>query len=383
MSDTRTINAKCRCGNFDLPITLPAADFPLKAYLCHCDSCRHMTGTLALMVIFLKPTHFQPPQEVLDKLKSFVFSKRITQYHCPTCGCFTIASVKKYPDDDDSEISWDVATGTLESADASALAVQGHEHLQDTLDGGFADFFPKANGKPIDRWPSHFGDDDELPPFWRDEKVKRFSPTSTKPGDPSKRLHAHCKCGGVDLWVARPSAKSDISTAPLPDVIVPATGEEPADASKASEDAWWHRANGTKYLASLCVCDSCRLVSGMEVVEWTFVPIANISLDAEGKKPLDFTAGTLKAYKSSSDVTRYFCNGCGALVFYTCQDRPQVLDLAVGLIAAEEGARAETWLEWETSRLSYREDGIVRNKALVEGIEAALPEYKKAVMGKK
>jgi hypothetical protein len=49
-----------------------------------------------------------------------------------------------------------------------------------------------------------------------------------------------------------------------------------------------------------------------------------------------------------------------------------LLDVAVGLLAADEGARAEGWLEWWTERLSFREDAVERAGSLVEGIEAGL-----------
>jgi hypothetical protein len=52
-----------------------------------------------------------------------------------------------------------------------------------------------------------------------------------------------------------------------------------------------------------------------------------------------------------------------------------LLDVAVGLLDAPEGARAEDWLEWCTSRLSFREDAVGRADSLVEGIERGLAEF--------
>ncbi|KAI7221421.1 hypothetical protein KC343_g8312 [Hortaea werneckii] len=249
------------------------------------------------------------------------------------------------------EVTWAVATGTLESIEGAVEAAR-HIFVADTLDEGFADFLRDVNGQAIERWPQHFGKNERMPLHWRDpERSRRGHP------EHPNVLHAYCKCEGVSFYISRPSAASTEVTAEWPDVMIPEhdTGDKPPPA------AWWLRGNGTKYLAGLCTCDSCRLAAGMEWVQWAFVPTASITLDPAGRNPFPsetpFSFGTLKHYRSSAQATRYFC------------------DVAVGLLDAAEGARAEDWLEWRTERVSYREDAVPRAGSLIQGLERGLRAY--------
>lgn len=135
--------------------------------------------------------------------------------------------------------------------------------------------------------------------------------------------------------------------------------------------------DGTKYLASVCSCDSCRLDTGMEWSEWAFLPTANISLDAQGTKTFFLPFETLKAYRSSFGVIRYHCSSCSASVFYQKDDRPGLISIAVGLMSAPEEARADTWLEWDTSGIGFREDAVGRAKELNVAVEDGLARYGK------
>ena len=62
-------------------------------------------------------------------------------------------------------------------------------------------------------------------------------------------------------------------------------------------------------------------------------------------------------------MLRYFCGTCGAIVFFCKADRPELLDVAVGVLDAEEGSRAESLLGWNVAGVSKREDG--RERAVV------------------
>ena len=327
-----------------------------------------MTGTLCQGVAFLSST-YQPAASLLERLQSFHFSDTITQYFCPQCGSHMLA---QFPKDDQSpsgEVAWAVATGSLESIEG-VVGVARHIFVADTLDGGFADFLRDVNGQGIERWPQHVGKNEQLPLHWRDSEWN-------KPGQAEHPtpLHAHCKCEGVSFYISRPSAASAEVTAEWPDVMIPEhdTGKKPPPA------AWWLRGNGTKYLAGLCTCNSCRLAAGMEWVQWAFIPTTTISLDPAGRNPFPaqtpYSFGTLKHYRSSEKATRYFCGTCGANVFWSGDERPGLIDVAVGLLDAAEGARAEDWLEWRTERVSYREDAVPRAESLIHGLEKGLKIY--------
>lgn len=362
-NDTRSVKATCLCGRAAQTITLPKSDFPLKAYFCSCNSCRHMIGTLIYSVVFLSPS-YQPSKELMNELDGFIFSERITQYHCKTCGTQVIGSSLAGPKNSEA-LLWCFPTGTLEEWD-SVVQVLGFEHIADSIDGGFSDFVPSLDGKTVERWPGHFRQGEQIPLGWRAPEVASVEAL------PSDRLHAHCKCNGVQFWIARASETSKQAECSWPDLLVPSvTGKS----ENPDNVPWWLRANGTKFLAGTCACNSCRLASGTDIVEWAFVPTVDISLDAEGTLPFKRQFGTLKTYDSSPDVTRHFCGTCGAVVFFECHERPRLLDIAVGLLDAPEGARAETWLDWYKERLSFREDGVPRAESLVVAVESGLKAY--------
>ena len=71
----------------------------------------------------------------------------------------------------------------------------------------------------------------------------------------------------------------------------------------------------------------------------------------------------LRAYESSPGVFRYFCGRCGATVFFEKKSRAtelgfELINVSVGLLRAEEGARAEKWLEWSFADISLREESV-------------------------
>jgi len=72
---------------------------------------------------------------------------------------------------------------------------------------------------------------------------------------------------------------------------------------------------------------------------------------------------------------RYFCGKCGASCFWVGDARPELIDVAVGLLTATSGARAETWLKWVTSRVSFIEEAL--NKELTESFEVGLQTWGK------
>ncbi len=158
---------------------------------------------------------------------------------------------------------------------------------------------------------------------------------------------------------------------PWPDVLI----ADHLNQKGPEGEPWWLQANGTRFLAGVCACNSCRLDTGTETIQWAFVPTVDIHLDAGGEKPFELPFGTLNAYGSSKGVVRYHCSVCGASVFFTSDQRENLVDVAIGLMAATEGARAESWLHWATERLSFREDAVPRAESLALAIEGGLKQY--------
>lgn len=285
----------------------------------------------------------------------FYFSEKITQYNCATCGAFVVQS-SRIPGAKDGErqLHWDVMTGTLDKID-DIVELHGHIYVQDTKDGGFADWLREWRGEQLTRWSLYYNQDLMTPIGWRDESIRSIEAES---GD---KLHAHCKCGGVQFWITR-AAQSSNNGEPRPE---PSTLYSPALAQ-------WLRADSGKYIACHCACNSCRLATGKEIVQWAFVPTEDISQDEAGTVPFAPKFGTLKTYNSSPGVTRSFCSVCGASAFYSVDDRQGLVNVAVGLLAAPDGARAESWLEWRTNRLGHREDAGGRSESIRVAVEDSL-----------
>lgn len=250
--------------------------------------------------------------------------------------------------------------GVLEEAGQGVVRLEKQIFVGDARDGGLSVWMDE-----VDAWEGFSlvsrkvggGKAD-----WKEERLKERS----KEGE--RELQAHCLCKGVRFKITRPDELSARLTAPRGDIVGPATTN---DDGSIDDEAWWLRENGTKYLGGTCACNECRLASGFDIQTWAFVPKANIKqLDG---KPLDFSAGTLKRYDSSEGVYREFCSRCGATVFWHSDSRPDLIDVSVGLLDAEEGARAESWLGWETERVSFQEEA--QNKDLISKLAAGLKRW--------
>lgn len=272
-----------------------------------------------------------------------------------------------------SAFTWFAATGALEQAEG-IFELQGHFNLDDTKDGGVSDWMTQLSGKEVERRATT-KDSENLPIGWQSAASREATKV-----DPANRYHAHCKCKGVGFWIARPSLRSTQASSPWPDVLVPYNS---GPHHLPENETWWLRANKQRFLGGVCACNSCRLATGYEFVQWAFVPTVDITLDAEGRTPFSTDFGSLKRYRSSADATRYFCKDCGATIFYEGHERPALFDVAVGLIEAPEGARAESLLEWRTERLSFREDAILRAESLVKCLEAGMKAYNEHGAGRK
>ena len=254
---------------------------------------------------------------------------------------------------------WAVSTGVLKSFDGIVRLAE-HVFIHDTADGG------------LSVWLAATGDE-QLKRFSRGSSSVEINDVNPPPQQSdAASLHAHCDCKGVEFYVSRPSAQSRQTSAAWPDALVPFHVEERPSRS----EPWWLRAGETKYFASTCVCNSCRLAIGnSEIQQWAFIPKVNLSLSSDAMTPMSMDLGTIKWYRSSAGARRGFCRECGATIFWLGDDRPTLIDVSVGLLEADEGARAETWLEWHTGRVSYREDAIDRAHHLTRELEEGLKAW--------
>lgn len=320
------LKASCYCGDFKIEVPVLKSSLPLNAAICHCNRCRWSSG--GLCSTYLRLEGYIPEAPVLSRLVAYKTSEKASRYFCPRCSCHVLL----LGDSSDEQRCY-VATGCLDHLEGNVEFTR-HMYIKDTLDGGFSDWLTECAGVPMERNATSTGNL-ELELGWHDTEIL---PASESPG----RLQAQCDCSKVKFYLSRPSPSPEQMSAPWPDVLVP---HNSGPANLHENEIWWLRADKQKFLGGICACNSCRLMHGFEWIEWAFIPTSDISLDRDGKVPFSREFGTLKAFRSSDNATKRFCAECGATVFWDGDVRPGLIDVAVGLLHASEGARAESWLE--------------------------------------
>lgn len=353
-----SITAKCACRAFSFQADFPKASIPFQRALCLCTICRSLSGGCGVSYIALPSIQVNP---LMYNLTSYSTSDRITRYFCSTCGahCF----VQWMP-----TASWHLATGLWDRTEG-IIKWTGCKWVNDTLDGGISVWLKEianqdGSKRELRRWMLQDGDNELVP-----EGILTSLSEKLAKDESNLTLKAHCCCGGVKFSLTRPTEASKAARSPFPDLMVPYHSDSPANPENTT---WWLREHNTKYLAGTCACTSCRESSGFDIQPWAFVPRCNI-LQEDGK-PLDFSSGTLKRYESSSGVHREFCGRCGATVFWHCDERPDIIDVSVGLFDSSQGARVESWLDWWTDRVSFSEMAV--STSLIASLENGLKAWK-------
>lgn len=348
--DMSSVTIRCLCRRIDSQIELSTASLPADIALCHCELCRKTSG-----VLFTSYLALTKPPKFLSDLTEYRVSENASRYFCGRCGAHVAAQSAC-----NSPLTFSVASGSVEHNGDVARVIQ-HLNISSTVDGGLSKYLKPA-GK---RHPSKSTDTDISSALRDPVGLKLLDNTA------EKVLRASCHCGGVGFYVTRPNDKSTEASSPWPDLLVPYhTGS-----SRNVEDVkWWLRSSHTKYLAGACACASCRLGSGFPIQCWAFIPKANIS--SLNGQSFDFGLKPLHRFESSPGTFREFCGGCGATVFWHCNERPELIDVSVGLLSARSGSRAEEWLDWELGRVSFIEDAQDREmaNALEGGLKGTLQD---------
>jgi hypothetical protein len=352
----------CLCGCAKQEVTLVAEAFPTKACLCHCDTCRSTSGMLCTIYLGLA----SPPTS-LASLTNYNSSQRISRCFCSTCGAHVFA-------EDKSTGEYWVCSGTVEHS-RDVVKITHHERIGDTRDGGLATFLTRCGQDGLAAYagdseqqimdPTNDRGDEEPKLMERGAHFIAPAESQAPPLTHRENVLAQCHCGGVKYYVTPPNELSRKLSSPWPDLLVPYHSGSPEN---KQDIKWWMRAEDTKFLAGLCVCRSCRLAAGFPIQSWAFIPKANIT--KRDSTPLDFSLGSLQQYESSPGIFREFCSTCGATVFWHCEERPDLIDVSVGLLRSKSGARAEDLLEWETGRVSFKEEAL--DQELVTSLELGL-----------
>ena len=311
------------------------------------------------------------PPTSFANLTTYNSSEALSRYFCRTCGAHLFAhkmSTGEY---------W-VCSGAIDHS-GDVVQITHHHWVLDTADGGLASYLTQIQHRSLAAYAKALVQQVVSPMSYRGGEISK----SLEPGESSvdapesqpqslqqrRTLHAKCHCGGVEYYVTPPNELSEEISSPWPDLLVPYHSGSPENKQDVK---WWMRAGSTKFLAGLCACRSCRLAAGFPIQCWAFIPKANIT--KPDSTPLDFSSGSLQQYQSSTGIFREFCRVCGATVFWHSKERPDLIDVSVGLLRSNGGARAEDWLEWETGRVSFKEDAL--DQELVTALELALRAVK-------
>ncbi|KAH7348788.1 hypothetical protein BKA65DRAFT_584656 [Rhexocercosporidium sp. MPI-PUGE-AT-0058] len=337
MASTSEAHLTCLCSTICMPASLlEAPKLPIQQKICHCDFCRHSTGSLGMS---WPPLKSPPPQDALSKLTGYKASEKSTMYFCPTCGfhCFfstyqknwfcTSAMIEQTPSSKANGMPWP----------ENIIKLSHHIYVLDTID---------AAGLSAPNREYNLPHEDIL-------QLTKVSSKIIEKRDEMSYLPAKCHCGGVSLLIKRgdytSNSDTEFSTRSLP-------------------------TDSTKHLTYLCACRSCRLSTGVSLTPWTLIPpssvfngnfptptpntnassvitqpqttLQSVAFGHATSNPESNPGLMLKHNWSSPDTCRSFCGVCGATVTYWCSKRPLEVDLAVGLFRAEEGTLARSWLEW-------------------------------------
>ncbi|KAK5086901.1 hypothetical protein LTR05_004071 [Lithohypha guttulata] len=300
------IVVRCHCGQMNIAMQLQGS-LPHQGPVCHCDSCRHVTGALTLSS---GPPLLDPPVDVLkQKLTQYATSPKITRYFCQECGSHVAYHVV-------AEDRWCICTGAIDKAKHGKLeaieAITGHEYLADTKDGGLSWCFPNV--------PCYLEDDGQSPVEDLKAELKKSRDDEATAETPEK-LRAECHCGRVKLSIDRPD-------------------------------------NGDKWEGGICVCRSCRLSLGQAIVPW----LSNVLFEKvswpDGSTYSEGATKYAKRFNSSEGTWRDFCPECGASVSWHSDKEAGQMDIAAGILRAEEGALARRWINWRTTKIHFTEDAV-------------------------
>lgn len=393
---TVTLKAECLCRAHAFAASIPASALPLRASSCHCTSCRHVTGALRSCDA---PWPDQQSVAGCTTLRRYAHSPRVNVLFCGTCGTGMFFE----EDDEDAEEAdggdggpeegkrnkkrYGVFTGVLEvevdgkvaGPGSGVVRYEDHVFVGDTRDGGAACWLRAMNGDggsggggghPVKTWLGRRGQSEEVAPgvHWPavdalpasyETTLKEAAAAGGAEGNGNVPVRCHCR--GVDLVLRAGEAQREFA----------------ARQAAGEKMPWWVDPVTHKLIGGLDGCRSCRVWGGSEVFNWTFSLLKHLSfagpggsegdkqsgpgvggglpldagelraaVEAADGRPRDPRLGTLAVYNSSPGVHRFFCGRCSAAVFYAVDDRPELVDVAVGLLDSPDGARAESVISW-------------------------------------
>lgn len=107
--------------------------------------------------------------------------------------------------------------------------------------------------------------------------------------------------------------------------------------------------SGEPESSDICHCVSCRRAAGAQSVAWLTFPRGNFS----------FVSGEPVEYRSSPEVVRTFCGGCGTSLTYRHDGAPDTIDVTTASLDLPE-AFPPTYHVWMEDRVGWEsvDDGL-------------------------
>ncbi|KAM7203120.1 hypothetical protein V8F33_002468 [Rhypophila sp. PSN 637] len=313
----------------------------------------------------------------------------------------------------------------------SLVKPKDHLFVGDTIDGGATRWLRGWDRNEVKRWAGHRGVSEEFTqsstvPTQADQSgVGQDDTALAQPeeGDSEQLpeyVHIKCHCEGVNLVLQTGKSRREYLRKIVQKENLP----------------WFVNDKTGKPIGSIDGCDSCNVSSGSDLFYWTFAEVQYLSYAShsdesgspssllsilpvkagppefprdtielkaaveenmqclqtlksfsesdKGKEKGHPPLGTLSLYKSSHDVQRYFCSRCSASIFYAWDGRPEMVDIAVGVICSPDGmARAESTISWKfNGKVVWRDDTLAPGsgrgwaRGLVLAVEESMKELR-------
>ncbi|KAI1772880.1 DUF636 domain protein [Hypoxylon cercidicola] len=333
--------ARCHCRNIHATIKIYSTHLPRYAHICNCTLCRVTYGGFGSFSVCMPETLMyrsiqKPHAESFQRFDPPGTGREPpSRWFCRSCGA--------HHGHNDNQLKSRYLSFYVETAlfDKKFWRWTGITFSQTTGDGGLSTWLPSVGGKEL---------------IALNTLGSRALRHNREVGwDGEERLLARCACGGVSFVIPRPSWAGRIN--PLARHAV----------SPSDPDKW---------KAYLDFSTDTRLTTSMPVTPWMLVPRLLLS----PLVPDNLLLGTIRTYRSSTRETRGFCKVCGAAVFLKSTDRCppggyEILNIAMGILKAPEGVRAERWVTWRAGRPEGVEEGLQHDAELTDAIVEAHKQW--------
>jgi len=347
---TSTASITCLCGNISEPGTLlTASTFPIDCGLCCCSACRYTSGALGGTGV---PLRRPPSDKTLSACTKYQSGADFARYFCASCGSKLFwHGLFGHDDEGRRREEWEVTVGAVERADGrerevDTIKVRRCTYLESWRDGGLARRMVDVAMQSARGIEFHAMGSDDSKMLSSDEIAQLWAGSVEIPAsagsEQTTNVPLSCQCGAVQLRISSPQNM-----------------RSKADPRHIER---WTREDCSKYVAKICVCRSDRLWFGTPMAVWTYVFPNNILTKDGTAIDLSFDRGStpelpaLKTFASSPDVRRSFCGCCGAGVFFERRNRPWIVNVAPGLLRADNGSMAEELLSWDWQWVSWPEE---------------------------